>query len=61
MAWLPVEEDSQLNDVTLWENFIERVYALYDLNMLWYNELIYGGLISFNNRYKLSLLVYLQP
>ncbi|NIG98930.1 MAG: DUF523 and DUF1722 domain-containing protein [Serratia symbiotica] len=61
MPWLPVEENGRLNDVTLRENFIERVYALYDLNMLWQKGLTRGGLIAFHSRYKLSLLAHSQP
>ncbi|QUY49523.1 DUF1722 domain-containing protein [Serratia plymuthica] len=61
MPWLPVEEDGRLNDATLRENFIERVYALYELNMLWRKGLTRGGLIAFHSRYKLSLLAHSQP
>lgn len=60
MPWLPMEEDSRLNDVTLQENFIERVYALYDLNMLWHKGLTHGSLIAFHSCYKTSLLVHSQ-
>jgi uncharacterized protein YbgA (DUF1722 family)/uncharacterized protein YbbK (DUF523 family) len=61
MPWLPVEEDGRLNDAALRENFIERVYALYELNMLWRKGLTRGGLIAFHSRYKLSLLAHSQP
>lgn len=61
MPWLPVEEDGRLNDAVLRENFIERVYALYELNMLWRKGLTRGGLIAFHSRYKLSLLAHSQP
>ncbi|AHG21606.1 membrane protein [Chania multitudinisentens RB-25] len=61
MPWLPVEEDGRLNDAVLRENFVERVYALYELNMLWRNGLTRGGLIAFHSRYKLSLLAHSQP
>ncbi|MGB8666714.1 MAG: DUF523 and DUF1722 domain-containing protein [Serratia inhibens] len=61
MPWLPVEEDGRLNDATLRENFVERVYALYELNMLWRKGLTRGGLIAFHSRYKLSLLAHSQP
>ena len=60
MPWLPVEEDGRLNDATLRENFVERVYALYELNMLWRKGLSRGGLIAFHSRYKLSLLAHSQ-
>ncbi|ALD43627.1 hypothetical protein BMF90_09005 [Serratia sp. OLHL2] len=61
MPWLPVEEDGRLQDAALRENFIERVYALYELNMLWRQGLTRGGLIAFHSRYKLSLLAHSQP
>ncbi|WP_431223257.1 YbgA family protein [Serratia sp. L9] len=61
MPWLPVEEDGRLNDPELRENFVERVFALYELNMLWRKGLTRGGLIAFHSRYKLSLLAHSQP
>lgn len=61
MPWLPVEEDGRLNDAVLRENFIERVYALYELNTLWRKGLTRGALIAFHSRYKLSLLAHSQP
>ncbi|TQI79486.1 uncharacterized protein YbgA (DUF1722 family) [Serratia fonticola] len=61
MPWLPVEEDGRLNDPVLRENFVERVFALYELNMLWRKGLTRGGLIAFHSRYKLSLLAHSQP
>lgn len=32
--WLPVEEDGRLHDPVLRENFVERVFALHELNTL---------------------------
>ncbi|MEH2919901.1 YbgA family protein [Samsonia erythrinae] len=61
MPWLPVEEDVRLNDPDLRENFIERVYALHELNQLWQNGLSRGALIAFHSRYKLLLLAHSQP
>lgn len=61
LPWLPVEEDGRLNDPLLRENFVERVFALYELNMLWRKGLTRGGLIAFHSRYKLSLLAHSQP
>ncbi len=61
MPWLPVEEDGRLNDPVLRENFVERVFALYELNMLWRKGLTRGGLMAFHSRYKLSLLAHSQP
>lgn len=61
MPWLPVEEEGRLTDPVLRENFVERVFALYELNMLWRKGLTRGGLIAFHSRYKLSLLAHSQP
>jgi len=60
MPWLPVEEDGRLNDAQLRENFVERVYTLYELNMLWQQGLTRGSLMAFHSRYKLSLLAHSQ-
>jgi uncharacterized protein YbgA (DUF1722 family)/uncharacterized protein YbbK (DUF523 family) len=61
MPWLPVEEDGRLNDPVLRENFVERVFALHELNTLWQEGLTRGGIIAFHSRYKLSLLAHSQP
>lgn len=61
MPWLPVEEEGRLTDPVLRENFVERVFALYELNMLWRKGLTRGGLFAFHSRYKLSLLAHSQP
>lgn len=61
MPWLPVEEDGRLTDPMLRENFVERVFALYELNMLWKEGLTRGRLMAFHSRYKLSLLAHSQP
>jgi uncharacterized protein YbgA (DUF1722 family)/uncharacterized protein YbbK (DUF523 family) len=61
MPWLPVEEDGRLTDPMLRENFVERVFALYELNMMWKKGLTRGRLMAFHSRYKLSLLAHSQP
>ncbi|PWC13740.1 hypothetical protein B4923_07295 [Brenneria roseae subsp. americana] len=61
MPWLPVEEDGRLHDPALCENFIERVYTLYELHQLWQQGLSRGALIGFHSRYKLLLLAHSQP
>lgn len=58
--WLPVEEDGRLNDPALRENFVERVFALYELNQLRASGLTRGKLMEFHSRYKLSLLSHSQ-
>lgn len=61
MPWLPVEINDHLNDAALWENFIERIFTLHELNTLWHQGLTRAGLIAFHSRYKLSLLAHSQP
>lgn len=58
--WLPVEEDGRLNDPVLRENFVERVFALYELNQLRASGLTRGKIMAFHSRYKLSLLAHSQ-
>ena len=58
--WLPVEEDGRLHDPVLRENFIERVFALNELNNLRKNGLTRRGLLNFHSRYKLQLLAHDQ-
>lgn len=59
--WLPVEEDGRLNDPVLRENFVERVFTLFELNQLRESGLTRGKLMAFHSRYKLSLLAHSQP
>lgn len=59
--WLPVEEDGRLNDPQLRENFVERIYALHELNSLRASGLTRGKLIAYHSRYKLLLLAHSQP
>ncbi|MFP2514191.1 YbgA family protein [Buttiauxella agrestis] len=59
--WLPVEEDGRLHDPVLRENFVERVFALHELNTLRENGLTRRALLDFHSRYKLQLLAHHQP
>lgn len=59
--WLPVEEDGRLHDPVIRENFVERIYALHELNTLRKEGLRRGELIAFHSRYKLLLLAHSQP
>lgn len=59
--WLPVEEDGRLHDPVLRENFVERVFALHELNTLRENGLTRRALLEFHSRYKLQLLAHYQP
>ncbi|MCT4716113.1 2-thiouracil desulfurase family protein [Enterobacteriaceae bacterium H18W14] len=61
MPWLPVEEDGRLQDPPIRENFVERIYTLFELNNLYKKGLTRGGLIGFHSRYKLLLLAHSQP
>ncbi len=58
--WLPVEEDGRLHDPAIRENFVERIYALQELNQLKAQGLTRGALIGFHSRYKLLLLAHSQ-
>ncbi len=61
MPWLPVEEDSRLHDEAIRENFVARIYTLFELNALRKKGLTRDGLIAFHSRYKLLLLAHSQP
>ncbi len=61
IPWLPVEEDGRLNDNAIRENFIERVFALNELNRLQESGLTRAKLIDFHSRYKYTLLAHSQP
>jgi hypothetical protein len=58
--WLPVEEDGRLHDPVLRENFVERVFALHELNTLRAKGLTRRALLDFHSRYKLQLLAHHQ-
>ncbi|QHA88836.1 YbgA family protein [Serratia rhizosphaerae] len=58
--WLPVEEDGRLHDPALRENFVERVFALHELNTLRAEGLTRRALLGFHSRYKLQLLAHHQ-
>lgn len=53
---LPVEEEGRLNDVALYENFIERVLAYHDWQVMTGAGITPGALVSFHTRHKLQLL-----
>ncbi|MFD1259126.1 YbgA family protein [Entomomonas asaccharolytica] len=60
LPWLPVEEDGRLHDNAIRENFIERVFALNELNKLQERGLTRAKLIDFHSRYKYTLLAHSQ-
>lgn len=55
---LPLEENGRLNDLTLRENFITRVYAYHDWLSLLHKGLTARALIDFHSRYKFLLLAH---
>ncbi|XTZ37254.1 YbgA family protein [Salmonella enterica] len=61
LPWLPVEEDGRLHDPLIRENFVERIYALHELNRVRECGLSRGELIAYHSRYKLLLLAHSQP
>lgn len=58
MPWLPVEEEGRLNDPTLRENFIERVFVYYRWQQLIKNGLTVASLMDFHQRHKFILLAH---
>ncbi|HJX34439.1 MAG TPA: DUF523 and DUF1722 domain-containing protein, partial [Desulfatiglandales bacterium] len=54
--FLPVEDDSRLNDPILRENFIERIFVFKRWRELMERKEGRGGLVDFHTRYKLLIL-----
>lgn len=61
MPWLPIEENSRLEQKECRENFVERLFALHELNSLHESGLSRAKLIRFHSRYKYTLLAHSQP
>ncbi|MGD9900332.1 MAG: DUF523 domain-containing protein, partial [Calditrichaceae bacterium] len=55
---LPVEEEGRLNDMTLRENFVERVFTYYRLQKFLETNPYASDFISFHARHKLMLLAH---
>jgi uncharacterized protein YbgA (DUF1722 family)/uncharacterized protein YbbK (DUF523 family) len=53
---LPMEEEEQLRDPGMRENWIQRVFSYYRLNRLWNSHWTAGSLQKFHTRHKLTLL-----
>ncbi len=53
---LPVEEDGRLNDPVLRENFLTRVYAYAQWQVLIRDGLSHKAIIGFHSRYKYQLM-----
>lgn len=57
---LPVEEEGRLNDNTLRENFIERIFVYHRWNKIVANQLTAKSLLNFHTEHKLTLLAHHQ-
>lgn len=57
---LPVEEEGRLNDPSLRENFIVRVFALYNWRQAVAGKLSAGALVEFHSHYKYLLMAHSQ-
>lgn len=57
---LPVEEEGRLNDNTLRENFIERIFVYHRWNKIVTNQLTAKSLLNFHTEHKLTLLAHHQ-
>ena len=55
---LPVEEEGRLNDASLRENFIERIFAYRRLRALFRARWTVGELVAFHTAHKLLLLAH---
>ena len=58
MPWLPVEEEGRLNDPSLRENFIERVFTYYRWRQMKASGLTIPTLMDFHQRHKFILLAH---
>ncbi len=58
MPWLPVEEEGRLNDPTLRENFIQRVYIYHRWQQMIARGISVASLMEFHQRHKLQLLAH---
>jgi uncharacterized protein YbgA (DUF1722 family)/uncharacterized protein YbbK (DUF523 family) len=55
---LPIEEEGRLEDPTLRENFIERLFAYNRLKQLWEGRWNVGALVAFHTAHKLTLMAH---
>jgi uncharacterized protein YbgA (DUF1722 family)/uncharacterized protein YbbK (DUF523 family) len=55
---LPLEEEGRLNDLSLRESFIERVFAYYRWTELLKSDPTPGGLVRFHTAHKLTLMAH---
>lgn len=55
---LPVEEEGRLNDASLRENFIEKIYCYQRLHSFMHSNPDYKKLVVFHTRHKLQLMAH---
>jgi len=55
---LPIEDEGRLNDATLRENFIERVFAYRRLGELFRGRWTRGQVVAFHTAHKLQLMAH---
>ena len=55
---LPVEEEGRLHDLSLRENFIERVFALHRWRTTKQEAMTAGGLVAFHSCHKLQIMAH---
>lgn len=60
MPWLPVEESGRLLDAQLRENFVTRVFALYEWQNLMQEAPSRKNLIDFHSRHKYLVMAHSQ-
>ena len=58
--WLPVEEDGRLNDPPLFENFMQRVFALGKWQKILEDGLTHKGLLDFHQYHKYWIMAHNQ-
>ena len=56
--YLPIEEEGRLNDPTLRENFIERIFIYHDWQTSIKAGLTANSLVDFHSRHKLTLMAH---
>ena len=60
MPWLPVEESGRLMDVQLRENFVTRVFVLYEWRGIFRADMKRKDMIDFHSRHKYLLMAHSQ-
>ena len=60
MPWLPVEESGRLMDAQLRENFVTRVFVLYEWRGIFRVDMKRKDMIDFHSRHKYLLMAHSQ-